>query len=321
MKILITGGAGYVGSHVALEALFAGHEVCVFDSFRNSVPKVGDFLCSLGARLIVGDVLRPDDIRAAMMSFRPEVVIHMAGLKSVDESQQFPIEYNRVNVGGTLGVLMAMTEVGCDRIVFSSSAAVYGATSGGTVSESSPLKPESVYGRTKMMCETAITGAPLATSVSLRYFNPVACHPMLPERNAVSLMGVLMAAAVGLRPKIQVFGDDYDTTDGSAMRDFVHVRDVASAHLKAVQLDGRRIYNIGTGKGTTVLGLIKQMEITIGRDLPKEKAPRRPGDVSRCVANCELIHRETGWKATRSLGEMCRDAWETETLRLSSERR
>jgi len=316
MKILITGGAGYVGSHVALEALLAGHEVCIYDNYRNSVPRVGHFLGSMGAQVVVADILDQTTLGQTFKTFRPDMVIHMAGLKRVDESQDIPLEYHRANVVGTLNVLTAMENADVGKLVFSSSAAIY-AESSYAVREEDKIAPKSVYGQTKVICERMISDYAATgriDAVSLRYFNPVAAHPMLPERRSATLMGVVTAVAAGRLPKLTIYGD------GTAVRDFVHVRDVAAAHLFAIPLGGHAVYNVGTGKGTSVMDLVIHMEQVIRRDLPKEFVEPRKEDIHHSVANCNLINRETGWKSTRSVEEMCRDAWEAESLRLSSER-
>jgi len=316
MKILITGGAGYIGSHIALQALVEGHQVLIFDNMSNTGERTVSFLGSRGANVVNGDILNRSLITDVMKRFRPDLVIHSAGLKDAAESESIPFQYYKTNVDGTLMVLQAMEDAGLDRLVFSSSAAVYG-ESKYQITESAPLKPSSAYGKSKMMAEDLVADFAQRgrTAISLRYFNPVASHPLIPQYRSNTFMSNLTGALSGRNRGIVLFNG------GENVRDFIHVLDLADVHLRLGNLTGHHIFNVGTGKGYKIKDVVTLMEQIANRDVPKTHCDlKRVGDIEISISNTLGIEQATGWKARRSLEQMCRDAWEVETLRLSSER-
>lgn len=316
MKIFITGGAGYIGSHIALQALVEGHQVLIFDNLSNTGKANLSFLGSRGATVVQGDVLDRVLLTDTMKRFRPDLVIHSAGLKDAAESESIPFQYYKTNVDGTLMVLQAMEDTGLDRLVFSSSAAVYG-ESQFQLKENSPLKPSSAYGKSKMMAEDLVADFAQRgrTAISLRYFNPVAAHPLIPQYRSNTFMSTLTGAASGRNRGIILFND------GENVRDFIHVLDLADVHLRLGNLSGHHVLNVGTSKGYKIKDVVGLMEKISNREIPKTNCDlKRVGDIQFSIANTLGIEQATGWKARRSLEQMCRDAWEVETLRLSSER-
>ncbi|QIZ82668.1 UDP-glucose 4-epimerase [Thalassovita gelatinovora] len=325
MRVLVTGGAGYIGSHTLIELHASGHDICVVDNFDNSSPEALNRVTDLiGAPVEFHQVDIRD--RAAldrvMAAFRPEVVIHFAGLKAVGESAKLPLRYYDVNISGTLSLLESMQTVGCNRIVFSSSATVYGAPHYLPFDENHPCAPTNVYGHTKHMAEQILTdwtaANPAASVVLLRYFNPVGAHPSGrigedPRDVPNNLMPFVAQVAVGRREKLSVFGDDYDTPDGTGVRDFIHVTDLARAHVSAIGYaaghSGTEVFNIGTGRGYSVLEMVTAFARASGRDIAYEIAARRPGDIARSEADPSKANALLGWQAEQGLEEMCASTW------------
>jgi UDP-glucose 4-epimerase len=316
MKIFVTGGAGYVGSHIALQALIQGHEVLIYDNLSNTGKANLSFLGTRGATVVQGDVLDRVLLTDTMKRFRPDLVIHAAGLKDAAESEAIPFQYYKTNVDGTLMVLQAMEDAGLDRLIFSSSAAVYG-ESKFQLTESAALKPSSAYGKSKMMAEDMVADFAQRgrTAIRLRYFNPVAAHPLIPQYRSNTFMSNLTGAASGRNRGIVLFNN------GENVRDFIHVLDLADLHLQLNNLTGSHVFNVGTGKGYKIKDIVTLMERVSNREVPKTDCDlKRVGDIEFSVSSSLGVEQATGWKARRTLEQMCRDAWEVETLRLSSER-
>lgn len=316
MKIFITGGAGYIGSHIALQALVEGHKVLIYDNMSNTGSATVSFLGSRGVTVVNGDILDRLLLTDTMKRFQPDLVIHSAGLKDAAESETIPHQYYKVNVDGTNCVLQAMEDAGLSRLVFSSSAAVYG-DSKFQINENAPLKPTSAYGRSKVMAELMVTDFAQRgrTAISLRYFNPVTSHPLIPQYRSNTFMSVLTGAASGRNRGITLFNE------GENVRDFIHILDLAELHLRLDNLSGNHVFNVGTGKGYKIKDVVGLMEKISNQEIPKSYCDlKRVGDIEFSVSNSLGIQQATGWKTRRGLEQMCRDAWEVETLRLSSER-
>jgi UDP-glucose 4-epimerase len=325
MRVLVTGGAGYIGSHTLVELLGQGHEALVVDSFANASRVALERVRGLtNGHFEVVDCDIRDTMRlsAAARDFRPEAVIHFAGLKAVGESQRLPVEYYDVNVSGTLSLLRAMAGARCKRVIFSSSATVYGTPDYLPLDEAHPTRPESVYGQTKLMAEQVLTGWAQATedaaAVLLRYFNPVGAHPSGrlgedPQGVPENLMPYLAQVATGERERLRIFGDDYPTPDGTGVRDYIHVVDLARAHVAALDhaagVTGAEVFNIGTGRGYSVREMLAAFSAAVGRDLPYEVVDRRPGDVAEMLADCHKAERVLGWTARLGLDDMVADLW------------
>ncbi|MFT5000526.1 MAG: UDP-glucose 4-epimerase [Planctomycetota bacterium] len=325
MRIFITGGAGYVGSHAAVSLLDAGHEICIYDNFSNSSPVALDRIEQITAKKISsykGDIRDVDALTTAFEAFQPTAVLHFAGLKAVGESVEKPVEYYDVNVGGSTALLQVMSQCGCEHIVFSSSATVYGAPEYLPYDEAHPLRPTNPYGNTKLVVEMLITDWVAAnggrSAVNLRYFNPVGAHVsglIGEDPNGIpnNLMPFISQVASGRRETVAVFGDDYETIDGTGVRDYVHVVDLAKAHVAAlgysVANPGVRAINVGTGVGTSVLQLIQAFGQVSGQKIPWELAPRRHGDIDQFWANADLALDQLDWQASKSIEDMCQDTW------------
>lgn len=326
MTILLTGGAGYIGSHVLLCCLEAGHEVIVLDDFSNSSPEAVSRVQGLSGRQVTlwrGDI-RDSALLEQIFAQHPiEAVLHFAGLKAVGESIEEPLAYYDVNLGGTVTLARAMVGAGVFRLVFSSTAAVYGDQARMPLTETSPLgQPASPYGRSKLMVEQVLADLcaadPRWSVAVLRYFNPAGAHPSGrigedPRGVPANLIPYAMQVAVGRRPSIAVFGTDYPTPDGTGIRDYIHVMDLALGHLAAMahlaDHTGHHIWNLGTGRGHSVLEVIRGIERVINRPLPWKMAPRRPGDTAQCWADPARAAADLGWRATRGLDEMLADHW------------
>ena len=323
--ILVTGGAGYIGSHCCVELLSAGYEVVALDNLCNSSRESLRRVEEITGKTLSFEQVDLLDIHATKRVVRShafEAVIHFAGLKAVGESVEVPRRYYHNNLTGTVNLLRAMSDHGLRRIVFSSSATVYGTPASLPLRESAPTSATSPYGRTKLVIEQML--ADLAASDSrwrailLRYFNPVGAHHSgrlgeAPRGVPNNLMPYIMQVAVGRRPHLRVFGDDYPTRDGTGVRDYVHVVDLVLGHLAALrkldEVDGCVTYNLGTGAGYSVLEIIEAARKATGREIPYQISPRRRGDIAECYADASLAAKELGWRAERDLDAMVRDAW------------
>jgi UDP-glucose 4-epimerase len=326
MKILVTGGTGYIGSHTVLALLAAGHDVVVMDNLANSSRTSLERVEALAGRSAEAfaevDLLDPAGLDALFAEHRPDAVIHFAGLKAVGESAEKPLWYYRTNVAGTLNLLDAMEAHGCRSLVFSSSATVYGAPEEMPLTEKQPMDAQNPYGRTKEHIEDMLVDLaasdPSWNVALLRYFNPVGAHESGrigedPSGVPNNLLPFIAQVAVGRREKLLVFGSDYPTADGTGVRDYIHVVDLADGHLRALdhitEHGGVRTWNLGTGKGYSVLEVHAAFERASGRSIPHEVVDRRPGDAAVSYADPSTALAELGWSADRDLDTMCRDHW------------
>ena len=328
--VLVTGGAGFIGSHTVVELLQDGYKVVIVDDLSNASEKVIDRIRQIVGPQAAGrlgfyraDVADRNAMEAVFDDQRIDRVIHFAGFKAVGESVSKPIEYYTNNLGNTLNLLDVMREHDCKDIIFSSSATVYGDADSLPLTEQSPKKnATNPYGWTKWMIEQVLTDVhtadPSWNVVLLRYFNPIGAHPsgLIGEDPAGipnNLVPYVAQVAVGKREAVHVFGDDYDTPDGTGVRDYIHVCDLATGHAAALKwMNGREgveIFNLGTGKGSSVLDVIKAFSSACGKKIPYVIDPRRPGDVTANYADCSKAEREMGWKAQYDLADMCRDSW------------
>lgn len=325
MKVLVTGGAGYIGSHTCVELAAAGHDVVVVDNLSNSHPialqRVAQ-ICGREIPLEVVDIRDRSELNRVFSACRPEAVIHFAGLKAVGESVAQPLRYYQNNVEGTLTLCEVMAAHGVHRLVFSSSATVYGDPQSVPIREDFPLSATNPYGRSKLMIEEILQDLGRADSrwqiALLRYFNPVGAHPsglIGEDPNGIpnNLLPYISQVAVGKLSQLSVFGDDYPTPDGTGVRDYIHVVDLAIGHLRALDRvasqAGTVAYNLGTGRGYSVLEMIRAFEGASGRTISYRIAPRRPGDVATCYADPEFAAQALGWRAERGVEQMTRDAW------------
>lgn len=325
MTILVTGGAGYIGSHTCVELLGQGYEVVVLDNLVNSSPAALDRVARITGRrprFYEGDMLDAALLERIFAENRIDAVIHFAGLKAVGESVAQPLRYFHNNIAGTLTLLDAMSRAGVKRMIFSSSATVYGTPERVPVREDFPRSVNNPYGRTKLMIEDILTDLHTADPewavVLLRYFNPIGAHESgligeNPTGIPNNLMPFITGVAAGRFPELRVFGNDYPTPDGTCVRDYIHVVDLAKGHLcairKACQGPGVTVYNLGTGHGVSVLEIVRDFEKATGIRIPCRMAPRRPGDAPAVYADPAKANRELGWKAEKSLEQMCADAW------------
>jgi len=325
VRVLVTGGAGYIGSHTCLELLAQGHEVVIADNFVNSSPKVVPRLEELAGASIATHNLDVRDREALAILFKLEkldAVIHFAALKAVGESCEQPLEYFDNNVGGSIALLKAMRAAGVNNFIFSSSCTVYGSPDKVPVAEDARLQVTSPYGGTKLAVENILRDLGNADFAfryaSLRYFNPVGAHPSGrvgedPRGVPNNLMPLVCQVASGKRDRLQVYGTDWPTPDGSCIRDYLHVVDLAQAHVAAldflVREDRSLSVNLGTGQGSSVLEVIHAFEGATGQKVPYEVAPRRDGDADPIWADPSLAERELRWRAKHDLATMCRDAW------------
>ncbi len=325
MRVLTTGGAGYIGSHTVLALIEAGHEPVIFDNFDNSSPEAVRRVAELAGRdieLIEGDLLDADAVDRVLSVGNFDAVIHFAGLKAVGESTAQPLRYYRTNVVGTLNLLDAMQANGVCQLVFSSSATVYGTSGASRCAEDLPLGTTNPYGTTKLQIEQILDD--LAASdpswhvAKLRYFNPVGAHASGrigedPRDIPNNLMPYVSQVAVGRRDHLSVYGGDYPTPDGTGVRDFIHVVDLAAGHVAALEalpeFPGARAWNLGTGEGNSVLEVVRAFERASGKSIPFEIVDRRPGDVAELVADPSRARVELHWKAERGLEDVARDSW------------
>lgn len=324
-RILVTGGTGYIGSHTSVALLEAGYDVVIVDNFSNSERWVSERIKRLSGKdlsCIELDLLDHAGLRACLDDVRPDAVIHFGALKSVGESVAKPLLYYQNNITGTLNLLDAMSSVGCQRLVFSSSATVYGYPEKCPIQEDAELGAINPYGRTKLMMEQVINDVcasqPAFQAATLRYFNPAGAHPSgllgeLPRGAPNNLVPFVAQVAAGLRPMVRVFGGDYKTPDGTGVRDYIHVMDLAHAHVRALeylQTTGRGItVNLGTGRGYSVLEIISAFSHASGREIPYMISDRRSGDAAECYADPSLAEKLLGWRASNGLDSICADAW------------
>ncbi len=325
MKILLTGGAGYIGSHTYVALAQAGFVPVILDNFSNSHRKVLERLRAITGESPLceeGDVLDTPFVEDVLRRHAVAGVIHFAGDKAVGESVAQPLKYYRNNIGGAVSLTQAMEATGCRAMVFSSSATVYGDPASVPIAEDFPRRHTNPYGHTKLVIEDMLAAQRVARPewqvAVLRYFNPVGAHPsgLIGEDPADvpnNLMPYITQVALGHRPFLQVFGNDYPTPDGTGVRDYIHVCDLAEGHVAALRAllgPGESLtVNLGTGRGYSVLEVVRAFEAASGRPVPYRFAPRRPGDVAQCYADPRLAQSVLGWRATRSLEEMCADAW------------
>jgi UDP-glucose 4-epimerase len=325
MAILITGGAGYIGSHTCISLIEAGYKIIVFDNFSNSSKesmKRVENIVGQTITLIEGDIRKKSDVELVFEQHKIDCVIHFAGLKAVGESVENPLSYYSNNVTGTIVLCEVMSQYNCKSIIFSSSATVYGDPDITPIREDFPLMATNPYGRTKLFIEELLHD--LYTSddnwkiIILRYFNPVGAHRsgMIGEDpNGIpnNLMPYITQTAIGKHKCLNIFGDDYPTPDGTGIRDYIHVVDLADGHLKALDkindIDSILTINLGTGTGYSVLEMIKTFEHVSGTKIPYNIVPRRAGDISKCYADPSYAKEVLGWQSKRGISDMCEDSW------------
>lgn len=328
--ILITGGAGYIGSHTCVELLAAGHEVVVVDNLSNSrieaLQRV-EKITGKAVQLVIADLNDRDALRKVFQTYPIDAVIHFAGFKAVGESVEKPLLYYHNNISGSIVLFETMAEFGVKSLVFSSSATVYGDPHKVPIREDFPLAVSNPYGRTKLMTEDILRDLKLSDPswriALLRYFNPVGAHESGligedPNDIPNNLMPFVSQVAVGRRKELSVFGNDYPTHDGTGVRDYIHVVDLAIGHLAALEILNRQnamlTVNLGTGQGYSVLDMVRAFEKASGRTVPYRITARRPGDIASCYADPALAYELLGWRAVRDLETMCRDAWRWQSM-------
>jgi len=325
MKILVTGGMGYIGSHTVVELLGAGHEVVVIDNLANAKASVQQRVERIAGKPFVFrqvDVRDRAGVEAVFADHAIDAVIHFAGLKAVGESVEQPLRYYDNNLTGSLVLFETMAKFGVKSLVFSSSATVYGDPASVPILEHFPLSATNPYGRSKLMIEDILRDLHRAQPgwriALLRYFNPVGAHEsglIGEEPNGIpnNLVPYIAQVAAGQRPQLSVYGNDYPTPDGTGLRDYIHVVDLALGHLATLSRlatgPGIYTYNLGTGRGNSVLEMVRAFEAASGRPVPYQIVARRPGDIAACYADAGLAERELGWKATRNIEQMCADSW------------
>jgi UDP-glucose 4-epimerase len=323
MRVLVTGGAGYIGSHTLVELLTEGHEAFIIDNLSNGHEEALSRVKQLANKdfgFAKGDIRDRDAVDEAFAEFKPEAVIHFAGLKAVGESVEQPLTYYENNVAGSVELLKAMDAHNCKKIVFSSSATVYGTPQYLPLDEDHPVAPVNPYGQTKLMVENILKdwAHDGRSATALRYFNPVGSHVSGrigedPRDIPNNLMPYIAQVAIGKREALQIFGDDYETRDGTGERDYIHVTDLARAHIAALgnmsEADGFAVYNVGTGEGTTVKELLASYGETVGRELPFETDARRAGDIASSVASPKKANEVLNWSATLSVHDATSSSW------------
>jgi UDP-glucose 4-epimerase len=325
-QVLVVGGAGYIGSHTVVELYASGYEVLVLDNFDNSSKEVFKKITKITGKsvpFIEGDVRDKGTLDRLFLENNVYAVIHFAGLKSVGESSKIPLEYYDNNVSGTITLCLAMQKAGVKKIVFSSSATVYGVPNKIPIKETDPIGMQTnPYGRSKLIVEDIMqdlaTSDPEWSIGLLRYFNPIGAHPSSligedPNGMPANLMPYISRVAIGTYDYLNVFGDDYPTKDGTGVRDYIHVVDLAKGHIKALNYfdknQGVGVWNLGTGTGYSVLEMVSAFENASGRKVPFKVQPRRSGDVAECWSNPEKAKRDLKWEASYTLDDMMRDTW------------
>lgn len=325
MNVLLTGGSGYIGSHTCVELLLAGHSVVVLDNLSNSSVIVLERVTKITGKapvFVQGDIRDRQILRVVFAEHAIDAVVHFAGLKAVGESVEKPLLYYDNNVGGSVILFDEMHAAGVKTIVFSSSATVYGDPATVPINEEFPLSATNPYGRSKLIIEDILRDLARADRgwkvALLRYFNPVGAHASGligedPSGTPNNLMPYIAQVAIGRRSHLSIFGDDYPTPDGTGVRDYIHVVDLARGHLAALkaltQRSGVQTWNLGTGRGVSVLGMVAAFEAASGRKIPYQIVPRRPGDVAQCWADPTRAEMEIGWRAELDLARMCADTW------------
>ena len=325
LRIFVTGGAGYIGSHTVVVLLEAGYQVEIIDNFANSSADVLERLVLLAGRKYKthqADITDLPKLTEILTAFKPDMVFHFAGRKSVAESVERPNFYYRQNVGGTSNLLTAMDRCGCKNIIFSSSATVYGAPDHLPIREEHRTAPFNPYGHSKLEAEKEISkwadSATDNSAVILRYFNPVGAHPSgqigeNPKGRPDNLFPFITQVAAGIRPYLDIYGDDYDTPDGTGVRDYIHITDLVEGHIAALHFaelnKGVEIFNLGTGRGYSVAEVVTAFEAATGQSVRYEIKGRRAGDIASCYANPAKAQAKLGWKAEKALEQMCRDGW------------
>jgi len=329
MAILVTGGAGFIGSHTCILLIEAGYEIIIFDNFSNaskeSIQRV-ESLVNQTIPVIEGDIRNKDDLNTVFQTYEIETVIHFAGLKSVGESVEEPLKYYSNNITGTLTLCEVMAKFNCKQIIFSSSATVYGNPVHCPITENFPLSTTNPYGSSKLFIEHILRDLFISDNnwkiILLRYFNPVGAHEsgtIGEDPNGIpnNLIPFITQTAIGKRKSLAIFGDDYETPDGTGVRDYIHVMDLADGHVKALNiidsLKDVMTINLGTGRGYSVLEMVKSFEKVVGKPIPYHIAPRRSGDIAICYADSTYAKEILGWTAKKTLDEMCQDSWRWQT--------
>jgi UDP-glucose 4-epimerase len=326
--ILVSGGGGYIGSHACVALAEADYDIVIVDDHSTSSPRSIDRIRQLTPRSITSysmDITNRADMASVFKRHEIYAVIHFAARKAIGESTQIPLHYFDINIGGTASLIRAMQDAGVHRLVFSSSCSIYGA--GRLLTELAPPRPTNPYGWSKWICEQMIQQAaryhPGFRAISLRYFNPIGAHPSGvigedPKGTPHNLLPFLTQVAIGRRDHLAIFGDDYPTPDGTAIRDYIHVMDVVDGHITALQriddTDDMQVLNLGTGVGTSVLQLRSAFEAACGHEIPYVVRPRRLGDVPEVIADAHEAWRRWGWRPRLALDDMCRDAWNFQVL-------
>ena len=331
--ILVTGGAGYIGSHTCISLIEAGFDIVVYDNFSNSSKKSLQRVESIVERnipLVEGDIRDKEVLQDVFDKYDIDSVIHFAGLKAVGESVQKPLEYYDNNINGTIALCEVMRDNGCKKIVFSSSATVYGDPKSVPISEDFPLSATNPYGRSKLFIEEILRDIYVSDAtwkiILLRYFNPVGAHKsglIGEDPNGIpnNLMPYISQVAIGKRDYLSVFGGDYATNDGTGVRDYIHVEDLADGHVKALEnidkFDGVKAINLGTGQGYSVLEVVKAFERASGKKVPYKIVGRREGDIQSCYADPSYAKKVLDWSAKHGINDMCKDAWNWQSKNLN----